>query len=105
MNDSGILFYLKKINEDKPGTKVIFTIKQDGNEVAATVESEVTSVASARQLSNAFSLMLGLGPDTRKGKDEEILFRRTTVSPDGKKVNFKLNMAHHDPVALVQHGM
>src|SRR5205807_8928329 len=40
MNDSGILFYLKKINEDKPGTKVIFTIKQDGNEVVATVRSE-----------------------------------------------------------------
>jgi len=29
--------YLKKINEDKPGTKVTFTIKQDGNEVVATV--------------------------------------------------------------------
>src|SRR5437660_1456320 len=66
MNDSGILFYLKKINEDKPGTKVIFTIKQDGNEVVATVESEVASVVSARQLSNAFSLMLDVGAESRK---------------------------------------
>lgn len=105
MNDSGILFYLKRINEDRPGTKVLFTIKQDGNEVTATVESEVASVVSARQLSNAFSLMLGLGADTRKGKDEEILLRSTTVSPDGKKIIFKLNMAHQDVVDLVKRGM
>ncbi len=105
LNDSGILFYLKKINEDKPGTKVTFTIKQDGKEVTATVESEVASVVSARQLSNAFGLMLGLGADTRKGKDEEILLRSTTVSPDGKKVIFKLNMAHQDVVDIVKRGM
>jgi hypothetical protein len=105
MNDSGVLFYLKKINEDKPGTKVVFTIKQDGKEVLATVESEVASAVSARQLSSAFSLMLGLGADSRKGKDEEILLRSTTVSPDGKKVVFKLNMAHQDVVDIVKRGM
>jgi hypothetical protein len=27
MNDSGVLFYLKKLNEDKPNPKVVFTIK------------------------------------------------------------------------------
>ena|SRR3989440_5312837 len=105
LNDSGILFYLKKINEDKPGTKVTFTIKQDGNEVVATVESEVASVVSARQLSNAFSLMLDVGAESRKGKDEEILLRSTTVSPDGKKVIFKLNMAHQDVVDVIKRGM
>ena len=105
LNDSGILFYLKKINEDKPGTKVTFTIKQDGKEVIATVESEVASVVSARQLSNAFSLMLDVGAESRKGKDEEILLRSTTVSPDGKKVVFKLNMAHQDVVDIVKRGM
>src|SRR5438132_4223969 len=105
MNDSGILFYLKKINEDKPGTKVTFTIKQDGKEVIATVESEVASVVSARQLSNAFSLMLDVGAESRKGKDEEILLRSTTVSPDGKKIIFKLNMAHQDVVDVIKRGM
>src|SRR6185503_13025597 len=33
MNDSGVLFYLKEINKDNPGAKVIFTIKQDGKDV------------------------------------------------------------------------
>jgi hypothetical protein len=105
MNDSGILFYLKKINEDKPGTKVTFTIKQNGNEVVATVESEVSSAESARQLAAAFRLMLGLGADSRKGKDEEVLLKSTTVSADSNKVVFKLTMAHQDVVDLVKKGM
>ena len=105
MNDSGILFYLKKLNEDKPGTKVVFNIKQNGNEVAATVESEVASTDSARQLSKGFSLMLTLGADSRKGKDEEVLLKNTKVSANGNKVVFSLTMAHKDVVDLVNRGM
>ena len=105
MNDSGVLFYLKKINEDKPGTKVVFTIRQDGNEVVATVESEVSSPDSARQLSKAFGLMLAVGAESRKGKNEEPIIRSTTVSPDGNKVVFKLTMAHKDVVDIVHKGM
>jgi hypothetical protein len=105
MNDSGVLYYLKKINEDKPGTRVVFTIKQDGNDVVALVDSEVSSADSARKLSKAFSLMLAFGADSRKGHDEEILMRSTTVSPDGSRVVFKLNMAHKDVVDIVRKGM
>ena len=105
MNDSGILFYLKKINEDKPGTKVAFTIKQDGNEVVATVESEVSSADSARQLSKGFQFDAGGGRGFTKRKYEEALIRNTTVSPDGSKVVFKFNMAHKDVVDIVKKGM
>jgi hypothetical protein len=105
MNDSGILFYLKKINEDKPGTKVTFNIKQNSSEVKATVESEVASADSARQLSKAFALMLTLGADSRKGKDEEVLLKSTKVTADGNKVVFSLTMAHQDVVDLVKKGM
>ena len=105
MNDSGVLFYLKKINEDKPGTKVVFTIRQDGNEVVATVESEVNSADSARQLASGFRLLLAAGAETRKGKDEEVLLRSTTVTADGKNIVFKLTMAHKDVVDIVKKGM
>src|SRR3989440_31484 len=105
MNESGVLFYLKKINEDKPGTKVIFTIKQDGNDVVATVESEASSADSANKLSRGFGLMLLAGAASRKGHDEEILLKSTTVSPDGKKVIFKLTMAHKDVADIVKKGM
>ena len=105
MNDSGVLFYLKKINEDKPGTKVTFTIKQDGNEVVATVESEASSADSANKLSRGFGLMLLAGAASRKGHDEEILLKSTRVSADSDKIIFKLTMAHQDIVEIVQKGM
>lgn len=105
MNDSGILFYLKKINEDKPGTRVVFTIKQDTNEVIATVESEVTSNDSARQLAAGFKVLLAAGAKARAGKDEEILIQHTTVTADQKNIVFKLTMAHKDVVDIVKKGM
>src|SRR5262249_32656937 len=105
MNDSGVLFYLKKINDDKPGTKVIFTIKQDGKDVSATVESEVASDDHARVLSKDFAIMLAAGALTRKGKDEEILLKSTKVSADGNKVVFSLTMPHDDVVDLVKRGL
>jgi hypothetical protein len=105
MNDSGVLVYLKKINEDKPGTKVTFTIKQDGTEVVATVESEVSSADSANKLSRGFGLMLLAGAASRKGHDEEILLKSTRVSADNNKIIFKLTMAHQDVVEIVQKGM
>ena len=105
MNDSGVLFYLKKINEDKPGTKVTFTIKQDGNEVVATVESEASSADSANKLSRGFGLMLLAGAASRKGHDEEILLKSTKAFADNNKIIFKLTMAHKDIVEIVQKGM
>lgn len=105
MNDSGVLFYLKKINEDKPGTKVIFTIKQEANEVVAVVESEVSSPDSAKKLSNGFVVMLALGAKSREGHDEELLLKNTKVSADGSKVVFKLTMPRQDAVDMVKKGM
>lgn len=105
MNDSGVLFYLKKLNEDKPGTRVSFTIKQETNEVIAVVESEASSADSANKLSRGFSLMMALGADSRKGHNEEILLKNTKVSSDGNKVVFKLTMPRADAVEMVKKGM
>src|SRR5262245_24895839 len=105
MNDSGVLIYLKKINEDKPGTKVTFTIKQETGEVVASVESEVSSADSANKLSRGFGLMLIAGAASRKGHDEELLLKSTKVSSDGNKVVFKLTMPRQDAVDIVKKGM
>lgn len=104
MNESGVLFYLKRIHDDNPSTKVVFTIKQDKDEVMATVESEVTSVDSARRLSNGFALLLALGAKTREGKNEEILLKKTTVAPDGKKIIFNLTLPHQAVVDIIKKG-
>ena len=105
MNDSGVLFYLKKLNEDKPGTKVSFTIKQEANEVVAIVESEASSADSANKLSRGFALLMTAGAKSREGHDEEILLRNTKVSADSNKVVFKLTMPREDAVEMVKKGM
>ena len=102
LNDSGFLVYLKRINEDNPGTIVIFTVKQDQSEVVATVESDASSVDSARKLASGFSVLLAAGAITRKGKDEEVLLKNTTVSPDGKRIKFNLTMPRQPIVELIK---
>ena len=105
LNDSGILVYLKKINKDKPGTKVAFTIKQDGNDVSASVETEVSSPSSARTLTSDFALMIWAGAKSRQGHDEATLLNSTKVSAEGNKIVFKLTMAHKDIVEIVKKGI
>jgi len=105
LNDSGILVYLKKINKDKPGTKVAFTIKQDGNDVSASVETEVSSPSSARTLTSDFAFMIWAGAKSRQGHDEATLLNSTKVSAEGNKIVFKLTMAHKDIVEIVKKGI
>lgn len=102
LNDSGFMIYLKRINEDNPGTIVIFTLKQDQSEVVATVESDASSVSSARSLSQAFNFLLAAGAKSREGKDEEVLLKNTTVSPDGKRIKFNLTMPRQPIVELIK---
>ena len=102
LNDSGFLVYLKPIDKDNPGTKVVFTVKQGDKEVLASVESEVSSDNSARVLANAFNVALSIGADSRAGKDEEVLLRNTTASPNGKKIVFNFNMPRQAVVDLIK---
>src|SRR3989440_2731755 len=105
MNDSGVVYYLKKINQDKPGTKVVFTIKQEGNDVIAIVETAVRYEASARVFSKDFAIMLAAGALSRKGKDEEVLLKKTEVNAEGNKLQFKLTLPHNDAVEIVKKGI
>jgi hypothetical protein len=102
LNDSGFLVYLKPIDKDNPGTKVVFTVKQGETEVLASVESEVSSDNSARVLASAFNTALAIGADSRAGKDEEVLLRNTTASPNGKKIVFNFNMPRQAVVDLIK---
>lgn len=102
LNDSGFLVYLKRINLDNPGTKIIFTVKMDKAELVATVESEASSADSARILAAGFKAALGYGMLARKGKDEEVLLRNTTVEPDGKRIKFNLTMPRQPVVDLIK---
>jgi hypothetical protein len=102
LNDSGFLVYLKPIDKDNPGTKVVFTVKQGEKDVLASVESEVSSDTSARVLASAFNTALAIGADSRAGKDEEVLLRNTTASPNGKKLVFNFTMPRQAVVDLIK---
>ena len=102
LNDSGFLVYLKPIDKDNPGTKVVFTIKQGETEVLASVESEASSDNSARLLAKGFNAALMIGAESRAGKDEEILLRNTSASPNGKKIIFNFTMPRQAVVELIK---
>ena len=102
LNDSGFLIYLKPLDKDNPGAKVVFTIKQGESEVLASVESEASSVDSARLLAKGFNLALVYGAKSRSGKDEELLMRNTSVSPDGKKIVVNFTMSRESVVDLIK---
>ena len=102
LNDSGFLIYLKPVDKDNPGSKVVFTIKQGENEVLATVESEASSEESARVLAKGFQLALSIGAQSRAGKDEEALLRNTSAEPVGKKIVFNFTMPRQAVVDLIK---
>ena len=102
LNDSGFLVYLKPINKDNPGAKVIFTIKQGETEVLATVESEVSSADSARVLTTGLNTALVFGAKTREGKDEAVIMRNTNATRDGKKIVVNFSMPRQTVVDLIK---
>lgn len=102
LNDSGLLIYLKKLNQNNPGTHVIFTIKQGSDQVSASVESEASSVDSARQLAAGFKVLLAYGALSRKGKNEEVYLKNTTVSASEKKITFALNLPRQTIIDMLK---
>jgi hypothetical protein len=102
LNDSGFLIYLKPIDKDNPGSKVVFTIKQGESEVLATVESEASSDNSARLLAKGFNAALVIGAESRAGKDEEVLLRNTSAEQSGKKIIFNFTMPRQAVVDLIK---
>lgn len=102
LNDSGFLVYLKPVDKDNPGSRVVFTIKQGETEVLATVESEASSVDSARVLAKGFNAALAIGAQSRAGKDEEALLRNTSAEPNGKKIVFNFTMPRQAVVDLIK---
>lgn len=102
LNDSGFLVYLKPISKDNPGAKVVITIKQGENEVVASVESETSSKAHAETMAKVFNTALYFGAGSRQGKDEEVLMKNTSATPDGNKVVVNFSMPRQSVVDMIK---
>ncbi|MGB7922622.1 MAG: hypothetical protein WCF57_05200 [Pyrinomonadaceae bacterium] len=95
LSDSNALYFLKdpKFPED---TKVLrLTVKMDATEVVSRVETEARTVERAQELASGYNNMLGAAQFLRSGKDEEVLYKNTKISSNGKQVivNFKMPRA------------
>jgi hypothetical protein len=102
LNDSGFLIYLQPISKDNPGAKVIITVKQGENEVIASVASEASSSARAESLAGVLNNLLALGAGARSGKDEEVIMKNTSATPDGKKVVVNFSMPRQSVVDMIK---
>jgi len=102
LNDSGFLIYLQPISKDNPGAKVVITVKQGETEVLASVESETSSTDKAQTLAKALNYMLILGAGSRAGKDEEVIMKNTSATPDGKKVVVNFSMPRQSVVDMIK---
>lgn len=102
LNDSGLLIYLQPISKDNPGATVKITVKQGETEVLASVESETSSPERAASLSRTLNNLLYFGAGARAGKDEEVLMKNTTATPDGKKVVLNFSMSRQSVVDMIK---
>ena len=102
LNDSGFLIYLKPISTDNPGATVKITVKQGEKEVLASVESETSSTQKAESLAKALNSLLYFGAGSRAGKDEEVLMKNTSATPDGKRVVVNFSMPRQSVVDMIK---
>jgi hypothetical protein len=102
LNDSGFLIYLQPISKDNPGAKVVITIKQGDERVLASVASETSSPNRAETLAKVLNTMLVLGAGSRAGKDEEVIMKNTSATPDGNRVLVNFSMPRQTVVDLIK---
>jgi hypothetical protein len=102
LNDSGFLTYLQPISKDNPNAKVKISVKQGEQEVLASVESEAASPQRAESLAKALNNLLYFGAGSRAGKDEEVIMKNTSATPDGKKVVVNFSMPRQSVVDMIK---
>ena len=102
LNDSGFLTYLQPISKDNPNATIKITVKQGAQEVLASVESEASSPQRAESLAKALNNLLYFGAGSRAGKDEEVIMKNTSATPDGKRVVVNFSMPRQSVVDMIK---
>jgi hypothetical protein len=99
IGDSGMLSFLRDPNKIKDQTKLScdemplqLTIKLDQNEIVAKVESQADSPERAIQMARGYNGLLAIGQFAKRGKDEELLYKNTKVTAEGKQIVVNFSM-------------
>jgi hypothetical protein len=99
IGDSGMLSFLrdpKKVQDPAQFTCDEFplqlSIKLDQNEVIARVESQAESPERAAEMAKGYSGLLAVGQFLKRGHDEELLYKSTKVTSEGKQILVNFSM-------------
>jgi hypothetical protein len=67
-------------------------VKLDDKEVAVRVLTEMSSADEALKMSSGYNGLLFIGALSKKGKDEEALFKSVQITPEDKQIILTFNM-------------
>ncbi|HLL74703.1 MAG TPA: hypothetical protein VK421_05520 [Pyrinomonadaceae bacterium] len=95
LSDSKILAALK-------GTKhLLMKLKLDDQQVDVRVASDMASAEEASRMASGYNGLLFIGAVSKKGKDEEQIFKSVKVTSEAKQIVLTFNMPRKDAGALV----
>jgi hypothetical protein len=90
LSDSKVLAALK-------GTKhLVMKLKLDDQQVDVNVTSDMASADEATRMANGYSLLLFIGKQGKKGKDEEKIFDSVKVSNEASQIVLTFQMPRKD---------
>ncbi len=100
IGDSRMLLFLKdpvKVQKEQKSLRcdpmpLRFNVKLDQTDFNATVETEADSAERAAQLTSVYNWALAGGAISKKGRDEEVIFKNTKVTAEGKQIVVRFKM-------------
>ena len=99
IGDSRLLSFLrdpKKVKDPKElrcdELPLQLTIKLDQSEITARVESSADSPERAAEMARGYGGLLMVGQLVKRGKDEEMLYKSTKVTAEGKQIIVSFSM-------------
>jgi hypothetical protein len=99
IGDSGMLSFLRDPRKVTDPTKLTcdamplqVTIKLDQSDIVAKVETQAESPERAVQMAKGYNTLLAVGEFAKRGHDEEILYRNTKVTSEGKQILVNFSM-------------
>ncbi len=109
IGDSGMLSFLRDPNKVQDISQLRcdaiplqLTLRLDQNEIAATVESQADSATRAEQMAKGYSGLLAVGQLLKRGRDEEMLYKSTKVTSEGKQVFVNFTMPRQTAGELIK---
>lgn len=112
ISDSRMLLFLKdpeKVKSERLATSLKcdpmalrFTVKLDQSDFDATVGTEAESPDRAAQLTRLYNWALVGGQIKKAGKDEEVIFKNTKVTAEGKQITVHFKIPRADASELLK---